>query len=81
VQNALGHIIIALNLVFSTLPSFICRSFLAYFSVIYHTQALMSTRVQLFADYLNQPLGLFAEQEAPSHCENVFRAPVVVAAQ
>jgi hypothetical protein len=28
--------------------------------------------VQLFADYLNLPLGLFAEQEAPSHCENVF---------
>jgi hypothetical protein len=40
-QTAVADIIIALNLVFSTLPSFICRSFLPYFSVIYHTQALM----------------------------------------
>ncbi|HWJ35946.1 MAG TPA: hypothetical protein VNR70_11800, partial [Steroidobacteraceae bacterium] len=42
-QTAIADIIIALNLVFSTLPSFICCSFLTYFSVIYHTQALMST--------------------------------------
>jgi hypothetical protein len=76
-RAAVATIEIAYNLVFSTLPSFILRSFLTYFSVIYNTQALMSagaTRLDgsLFSDYLKRHSCCLPGREAPSQCENVF---------